>query len=364
MSVERGHTDESRSATATVPGRVNLIGEHLDYNGGMVLPCALSQVLTIRLTPHEGSQVIVESDHTDEVAYRTIEEAPANHWSDHSVGAIRAARELGLLNSGAKLSIASTVPQGAGLSSSAALIVGVLKASRQLAGNTVLSDVEVAKAARVVENDYIGVPCGIMDQMAVAIAQPGQAIALDTVTLDYDVVELFPEHSFVVVHSGVSRKLTDGRYKTRKLECDEAARELGTDKLCQTPLEIIQETSGLAEHLRRRARHCRTEHTRVIDAVSALQHHMPDDFGSLMTASHRSMRDDFEMSTPEIDRLVDDAVAIGALGARLTGGGFGGCIVALVEEARKKDWLERLLQAHPAARWVSDVRQTPASDPS
>lgn len=348
----------------SVPGRVNLIGEHLDYNGGMVLPCALSQVLKITLRARDDAVVRVQADHQTQLAERTVSDKATGHWSDHTIGAVRQAIELGLLSAGADIQIESTVPQGAGLSSSAALIVGVLKASRSLAANDALSDVDIAKAARVVENDFIGVPCGIMDQMAVAIAQPGEAIALDTLTLKYEVVRLFRSHSFVVVHSGVTRELSDGRYKARKLECDEAARALDSDALCLTPLETIQNKTGLADHLKRRARHCRTEHTRVIDALATLRDEAPEPFGVLMTASHHSMRDYFEMSTPEIDHLVEDAVEFGALGARLTGGGFGGCIVALVENGDKDKWLDQLLRAHPGARWVSEVRQTPTADPS
>ena len=261
---------------------------------------------------------------------------------------------MGLMVRGADLTIASTIPPGAGLSSSAALIVSILKAARELAGSG-LSDTELAVAARRVETDYMGVPVGIMDQMAVAIAQPGEAIALDTATLEYQLATLPAGHSIEVIHSGVTRKLSEGRYKIRKEECDEARKAFGRDDICMLDPAEIQQADGVDDTVRRRARHCATEHRRVLAAIDALKSGDAVKFGKLMNESHVSMRDDFEMSLPQIDALVARAQELGATGARLTGGGFGGCIVACVEEPKRDAWLAGLLGKFPEARIIDRI---------
>lgn len=340
--------------SATSPGRVNLIGEHTDYNGGGVLPAALSVDLTVTLMPRSDERVSIAARGYPENAERMIGECAEGHWSDPALGAIYEAIALGFLSGGADLAIRSTIPAGSGLSSSAALIVTILKAARAHAGSD-MTDTDIAIAARRVENDFIGVPCGIMDQMAVAIAQPGEAMALDTKTLKYRVVALPSSHDMVVLHSGHTRKLTDGRYKARKEECDAAKAAFDTEALCQLDPELIANAPGVDDIPRRRALHCATEHRRVLAAIDALEGGDICQFGALMAASHASMRDHFEMSIPAIDALVDDAMAMGAIGARLTGGGFGGCIVACVERERREEWQKTLLARHPKARFVDAV---------
>ncbi len=341
------------TATARSPGRVNLIGEHTDYNGGWVLPAALSVGLEATLSPRSDDSILIDADPFGSDR-RTIEDDARDHWSDPIVGALREARSLGLIDGGADVAITSTIPAGAGLSSSAALIVTILKAARQLAGSD-LSDTEIAVAARRVETDYIGVPVGIMDQMAVAIARPGEAIALDTRSLEYRLVALPAGYSVEVIHSGVTRKLSDGRYKVRKEECDAAREAFGQEDICLLDPASIEAASGIDDVVRRRARHCATEHRRVLAALDALEKGDIAALGALMNASHLSMRDDFEMSVPPIDALVEDAAELGALGARLTGGGFGGCIVAIVQEDRRDSWLEALLKRHPGARFIDRI---------
>ena len=297
---------------------------------------------------------IAASDLSDEVATRTLGEPARGDWSDMALGSLAEAARLGLWQGGADIAVASTIPAGAGLSSSAALAVAVLKAARA-SGRGEVDDTALALAARRVENDYIGVPCGIMDQMAVAHLQAGQAMALDTGSLGFAIAPLFADHVFAVVHSGVTRSLSDGRYATRREEVEAAARSLDTDALCLVDPDRIEASPVLDETQRRRARHCATEHRRVLAAAQALEAEDAMRFGALMRESHASMRDDFEMSVPAIDALVADAQPLGALGARLTGGGFGGCIVALVEAERLAAWRGELLARHPAARFVASV---------
>ena len=339
--------------TGSAPGRVNLIGEHTDYNGGMVLPAALSIGLTVDLVPRQDSAVAVTSNGYDAPSIRDIEDDAVGEWSDPCVGAIREANAMGMLSGGATLDVHSTIPEGSGLSSSAALIVAILKAARAAAGGGP-EDIELAIAARRVENLFMGVPCGIMDQMAVALATPGTAMALDTKTLAYDLLALPEGFEMPVVHSGLTRKLTDGRYAARKEECDAAKRYFGTEDLCLLDQETV-ESAGLDEIPKRRTLHCLTEHARVKYTLAAMQAGDMHSVGALMNESHESMRDLFEMSLPEIDALVQSAVEFGALGARLTGGGFGGCIVACLEIGQRDRWLGQLLEAHPQARFVDAV---------
>ncbi len=339
--------------TAHAPGRVNLIGEHTDYNGGMVLPAALSIGLDVTLAPREDDTVAVSSGDYDAPEIRNLSDDAVGEWSDPCVGAVRVANDLGLLSGGATLEVQSTIPEGSGLSSSAALIVAILKAARAAGGGT-QSDVELAVAARRVENEYMGVPCGIMDQMAVALATPGTAMALDTKHLEYDLVTLPDSHEMVVIHSGLTRKLTDGRYAARKVECDAAKAHFGTNDLCLLPVEQIEQAE-LDPIAKRRALHCATEQARVWAAIDALKAGDIAALGQAMNDSHVSMRDLFEMSLPEIDALVASAQELGAAGARLTGGGFGGCIVACVAKDTREAWLEQLLARHPQARFIDAV---------
>ncbi|MEM6748507.1 MAG: galactokinase [Pseudomonadota bacterium] len=334
--------------TVFVPGRVNLIGEHIDYNGGRVLPCALNRGVNVALSLRADKDVVVASDRFEGTSRSVLGGPPAESWARYAVSTLQLANDIKWLDCGADVGIVSDLSDGAGLSSSAALCVAILKALRAVCGATV-TDVEIAQLARRVENDYIGMPCGIMDQMAVAVAKPGEALFLDTATLDYEPIALPEDVLFVVLHSGIHRELADGRYKARKEECDRAKAYFGTDNLCDLSLETLEAPLEIPPPLVRRVRHCITEHGRTVKATECLKTQDMVGFGELMNASHQSMCDDFEMSLPEIDRLVETAMAAGALGARLTGGGFGGCMVAAVPAAKVKDWTTDVLERHPSA---------------
>jgi len=336
------------SAQAFAPGRVNLIGEHIDYNGGTVLPMALSCTCTVAIAPNESDLLNIASDRFDGVATRPADDPANGHWSDHVVGAMQKATALGFIKGGFDIYVESTVPGGAGVSSSAALSTAVLRAAMAYNGHVSISPTEIAMAARAVENDYIGVPCGIMDQMAVGLLQPGEALALDTKTVSTETVTVPREWTFIVLHSGTNRKLSDGRYEVRFTECADAAKALSVEHLCDAPLES---TASLQAPLASRARHVITEHTRTLAAIDAMKAADIETFGALMNESHTSYSKDFDASTPIIDALVDMAKKEGAIGARLTGGGFGGCIVCLLPSKKAKDWQARILEANPKA-WV------------
>jgi galactokinase len=334
------------------PGRVNLIGEHTDYNGGWVFPTAVPQGLKLAMSARADDEIHILSDKFDKASIRSLTDGAEDHWSDYAVGAIKLANEAGFLSGGASIAVASDLPFGAGLSSSAAICVGLLKLARDLAGAD-MSDTDIAVLARRVENEFIGMPCGIMDQMAVAHCTLGTAIALDTDSLEFDPVSLPDDYHMAVIHSGHYRLLSEGRYKIRKEECDLAKEILGRTDLCRLTADELAGLEGkVSADVFRRTRHCMREHQRVLGAVKALRGGNITDFGRLMTESHKSMRDDFEISLPDIDRLVADAVKLGAVGARMTGGGFGGCIVACVAKDKMEIWRAALLAAHEEAFFI------------
>ncbi len=338
--------------TSQAWGRVNLIGEHIDYNGGMVLPAPIGRFINMAVSPSDTGHDEIYSNIFDGLSKRDVGCPAQGVWSDYVVGALNLAREKGLYEGNVRVAIESDVPYGAGVSSSAAVIVATFRALAKLNGEA-LDGVQIAKWAQIVENDYIGMPCGIMDQMAVSMAEPGSAIALDTDSLDFSIVDLPKDYHFAVVFSGVTRQLEEGRYAVRRQECEAAAAALGVEYLCQMSDQQIEQIASLEDVLARRARHCVSEHQRVLEAINAIQAGNMARFGQLMNQSHVSMRDDFEITVPEVDALVETSVEKGALGARMTGGGFGGCIVACVAKDNMSDWISAVLAAHPKAELVA-----------
>jgi len=302
-------------------GRVNLIGEHIDYNGGLVLPAPIERYINLALATTDMGHDEIYSNTFEGLAERQVGCQARGVWSDYVVGALSLAREHGLLDKNVRVAIKSDVPYGAGVSSSAAVIIATFRALAKVK-NEDIDGVRIAKWAQQVENDYIGMPCGIMDQMAVSMAEPGSAIALNTDSLEFSLVDLPPDFHFPVIFSGVTRQLEEGRYAIRRQECEAAAKELGVDLLCLMSAEQANQIDTLQDPLRSRARHCYSEHKRVVDAIDAIQQHQMTRFGELMNESHVSMRDDFEITVPEIDSLVKTCTELGALGARMTGGGF------------------------------------------
>lgn len=330
------------------PGRVNLIGEHVDYNGGAVLPFALNKGIDLALRRIETEEVRIRSDRFEAPAVFAHGERPEGGWARYAYFSAELARELGWWDGGLEIAIMSDLDHGSGLSSSAALCVATLRALRDQARCNE-SDVDIARLARRVENELIGMPCGIMDQMAVAVPRPGQALFLDTRSLEFETIPLPQSHRFITIHTGVYRELSDGRYKERKEECDVAKSHFGTDDLCHLDLETVKAAEALSEAVRKRTIHCITEHKRVVSAAAAMSSADMTAFGALMNESHTSMRDDFEMSVPGVDAVVETCRTAGALGARLTGGGFGGCVVALVEPDRVEALVAEVLSQHSAA---------------
>jgi galactokinase len=322
-----------KTVTADAPGRVNLIGEHTDYNGGFVLPTAIPQRCRVRLAPRSDRIVRVCSSAAgtggEELAYELGAEIPGRGWLDYVQGVTHLLHGEGHVLQGFDAWIDSTVPLGSGLSSSAALTVSLMRALRA-ALELSLEDLPIALLGQRVENEFVGARVGVMDPMAASLAEEGTALFLDARSLAYQRVPLPPGTDLVVVHSGVSHRLVGGDYNTRRQECQQAAALLGVPQLRDLGADDLPDVTALPEPLGRRARHVITENDRVLAAVDAMRAGDLRRLGNLFFDSHRSMRDDYEVSIPEIDLLVELARSDKEVhGARLTGGGFGGSVVFL-----------------------------------
>jgi galactokinase len=313
------------------PGRVNLIGEHTDYNEGFVLPVAIDRTVAVAAAPADGKTVRVYSadfDARDEWRADAPRRTGRREWRDYVRGVAWAMLDGGYELQGADLAIGGDVPQGAGLSSSAALEVAVAGALSVVSGR-VVEPQELAVLCQKAENQFVGVQCGIMDQLTAARAKAEHTLLIDCRSLETDHVPLPPDVAIVVVDSNVARALGETAYNQRRGECAAAARALGVASLRDA---VEGEVDRLPEPLRRRTRHVVSENRRVLEAVEALHSGEVSRFGELMHESHASLRDDFEVSTPGLDLLVELASGTeGVVGARLTGAGFGGCTVNLLE---------------------------------
>ena len=324
------------------PGRVNLIGEHTDYNGGFVLPTVIPQETVVDLLPRDDQLVSARSIElgTDTtVEYELGHERRVGDWIDYVQGVTWALRNPAALT-GFDLTVRSTVPIGKGLSSSASLEVAVARAIN-MAFELALSDNEIALACHRAETDFVGAPVGLMDQMVCSTGRSGYALFFDTALMTVEHIPIPAHLELGVIDSGVAHAHASGEYHTRRKECNAAAASLGVARLRDLPPTSLAVIDQLPDPLRRRARHVFTENARVIEAVAALRHGDGGRLGDLFLQSHKSMRDDFEISTPEIDRLVDITVECGALGARMTGGGFGGSVVVLCDGGRARTVTDR-----------------------
>ncbi|MEU4394135.1 galactokinase [Kribbella sp. NPDC023855] len=322
------------------PGRVNLIGEHTDYNDGLVLPIALPNQITISGSARTDGVIAVATAGQDGIIsfdLDSLSPGSVGDWAAYPAGAAWVLRQAQYEIGGANLLVESDLPSGAGLSSSAALLCATAVA---LLG---LRDIEVdpAEVARLVqraENQYVGAPVGLMDQMASMCCTAGHALYFDIRAMTTDQIPFDPAAdglALLVVDVKAPHRHVDGEYAARRQSCEQAAAELGVPALRSIAFEDLDDAlSPLSDDVvRRRVRHVVTEIRRVEEAVALMRAGRLRDVGPLFTASHASLRDDFEITVPELDVAVDTALAAGALGARMTGGGFGGCIIALVDAA-------------------------------
>ena len=342
------------------PGRVNLIGEHLDYNGGPSVPFAVDRGIALRVRRRDDQVVNVWStlpDGSRERATFEVTTTPGDvdGWAGYVAGAVWAWREgRGEAGGGVDLVLESDLPTGAGLSSSAALTVGVVAALDELADGG-LGPADVARTAQRAENDYVGAPTGLMDQLAVTFGREGEVLvtepfADDPVTRRAPFDPTSAGLSLLVLGTGVGHEHATGGYARRREECAEAARLLDVEHLAAVGLDGLVRLEDPV--LRRRVQHVLTETARVKAALRALGEADWSQLGTVLTASHVSLRDDFEVSCAELDVAVEAALEAGALGARMTGGGFGGSAIALVPQPKAGPVRELVEQRFDALGWA------------
>jgi galactokinase len=329
------------------PGRVNLIGEHTDYNDGFVLPAAIQFKTTVGFAPRPDWRLFLFSRNYDEQVEFSLGELPSlarRHWSDYVVGVAQKLVEQGIHLQGASFLLDGDVPQGAGLSSSASLEVAVCQAFLELAQEKIDSS-EMALLCQRAENEFVGARCGIMDQFVSVHGRKDHALLLDCRSLTFRHLPIPEEVRLVICNTMVRHSLAGGEYNQRRLECEQAAKFFGTlvpgvKALRDVSLaDFEKHSSALPEMIHKRARHVISENARVIDAADALAKHDLKRFGQLMRESHASLRDDFQVSCRELDALVEIAGKVeGVYGARMTGGGFGGCTINVVRSDKVEEF--------------------------
>jgi galactokinase len=336
------------------PGRINLIGEHTDYNLGFALPIALPERTVVAFTPDRSAAITVRSNHGDgwvRIPLRT-DPGEVTGWAGYVAGVVWALRVAGHSVPGGVLSITSDIAIGSGLGSSAALECAVLGAMTSAAGVCV-DRIEQARIAQRAENDYVSVPTGLLDQLAALFGASSTALLIDFRQLTVQPVAFDPSASSVallLIDSRVRHGHVGGEYASRRALCERAAADLGVSSLRDVQGCGREVLDAVIDPLAaRRARHVLTENQRVMDFVAALGDSDFVEAGRIMTASHVSMRNDFEITIDHIDLIADIAVREGAYGARMTGGGFGGCVIALAPDERANAVAEELRKRVPAA---------------
>lgn len=335
---------------ASAPGRVNLLGEHTDYNDGFVLPTAIPQQTTVSLgfSPDDRHH-FYSADLDQQVDIHSSDPTPSG-FASYGLGCLKVVEQLGYSIPPLNVFVCSTVPIGSGLSSSAALEVAILRGVRSLL-QLDLDDVQLAQLGQQAEVHYAGVSCGILDQMASSLADTQHMLFLDTRTLDRQLLPFPAGAEIVVMDSGVPRTLANSGYNQRRAECEAAAKRLGVAAL--RDISDLSAIAELPEPLRRRARHVISENNRVLQARSSLP---AAEFGELMNASHASLRDDYEVSVPALDMLVALLQSTpDVFGARLTGAGFGGACVALVTTGKARSIAQTVLDRYQATGQVGHI---------
>ncbi len=348
------------SVTWVAPGRVNLIGEHVDYNDGLVLPFALPFTTTAWVSARDDDRISVVSEGVGSEQFG-VDTVPGDveGWAAYVAGVVWALRGRGVEVGGLDIQISSDVPIGAGLSSSASLTCSVAAAIDDEVGGE-LDRLAIADVARTCENDYVGAPTGVMDQIASMLCEADRALYLDcrdlsTSSIPFDLASA--SLTLLLIDTQVHHALVDGQYGDRRAQCQAAVKALGVPSLRDATMEQVLGLSD--ETLRRRAHHVVSEIARVEHVVAILEAGRPADIGAFLTASHESLRDDFDVSCTELDTTVDAALSAGALGARMVGGGFGGCAIALCRDADVDAVRARVGSAYESNDWKAPTIWTP-----
>ena len=348
--IDRFYESDSPIRVFYAPGRVNLIGDHTDYCGGLVFPCAIDSGTTLLIRKRSDSKVKLASMNFELMASleaNELNQKYGDNWINYVLGVIDQFRQRGIETTGFECLYSGNIPNGGGLSSSASLEIVTAFALNQLFDAN-FSDIDLVKMALAAENDFVGVNCGIMDQYAIAMAKKEHAMMLDCNTLDCQQVPLkLNGYKIVIVNSNQRRDLVDSKYNERFEECQQATRDMQKQLNIQQLAEVTpQQLEANLQHfssknVANRAKHVISEHHRVRRAVTALSNNELEAFGQLMNESHQSMSQHFQASTEIIDKLIELSLASdGVIGARMTGGGFGGCTVNLVAESQVDHFIE------------------------
>jgi galactokinase len=355
----RAHYGGPPEGAWRAPGRVNIIGEHTDYNDGFVLPMALSQGVTVCVGRRADDRLMVLSRQAGSAAVQLDDLAPGSvtGWAAYVAGVAWALRQAGYVVGGANIALDSDLPAGAGLSSSAALECAIALALTELCGLTV-PRAELVRITNRAENDFAGVPAGIMDQYASLFCRAGHALLLDCRTACAAAVPLdlaAAGRCLMIVDTRAPHALADGRYAERRRECEAAVHMLGVPSLREVTGGAGQLAGIEDDRIRCRARHVVEENRRVLLAAELLQGGQVRLVGSILTDSHKSLRDDFEVSWPQADAAVEAALAAGADGARMMGGGFGGSVLALLPVAAQASVKTSVSSRFKKSSWQGPV---------
>ena len=347
-----------RQLVYRAPGRVNLIGEHTDYNEGFVFPAAIDLYTRVTVAPRNDRKLLIHSQSFSNDIEIDLDDSRANargHWSDYVRGVALMLERAGHRLKGAGLDVRSTVPIGAGLSSSAALEVAAGHALLETSGHDV-DRLELAKLCQQAENEFVGMRCGIMDQFIACFGRAGHSLMLDCRSLEYRLAPLPPDVRLVICNTMIRHELAASEYNNRRAEC-----EAGVEYFARFRSEVralrdvtINDVDSygrdLPEAIQKRCRHVITENLRVEEAAAALGHGDLNTFGELMCASHRSLKEDYEVSCAELDTMVDLATQVeGVYGARMTGGGFGGCTINLVKADSVAEFSKQVVRGYERA---------------
>jgi galactokinase len=336
------------------PGRINIIGEHTDYSGGLVMPAAIDRYCTVAAAANGARRLRVSSNGFADAEADLDALTRAGTWIDYVAGVASMLMKAGIPVGGADLMIESNVPVGAGVSSSAALEVSVMHALLALAERSA-TGLQIARWSQAAENSFVGMPCGIMDQYASANGVAGAAFLLDCTAFKLEVVPLPEGASFLLIDSMVRHRHVDGEYRSRREDCETAARILGLPNLSAlNKRDLTGALARLPERVTKRARHVVTENARVRDAARAVKRGDLVALGALMSLSHASLRDDMEVSVPEVDALATIAQQTQCVfGARLMGGGFGGSVIALAAADGASEALVAIRAAYEKATGIA-----------
>jgi len=354
------------------PGRVNLIGEHTDYNDGFVMPAAIRFCTRVAIAERAGHKLVIHSENYSEQIELNLDELPAaatGHWSDYVAGVAKILARSGVPLRGANLLIDGDVPQGAGLSSSASLEVAAGFALLALAGQEI-DRKELALLCQQAENEFVGAQCGIMDQFVASHAERNHALLLDCRSLEHRLLPLPDDASLVISNTMVKHSIAKGEYNQRRAECEAGVQILAkvlpnVRALRDVTLEGLGACANdLPDTVLRRCRHVITENARVLEAAAALEAGDLPAFGNLMQSSHRSLRDDFEVTCPELDLMVEFGEQVaGVYGTRMTGGGFGGSTISLVQSASVEAFQHSVGEKYELATgYKPEIYVCPAAD--